>query len=53
MQKFRKGLPESTSVFICKNNLMRVATEQEEAGQWQLLGQDTKVRWPAWQSPQC
>eukprot|EP00983_Pelagomonas_calceolata_P035116 1098354-Pelagomonas_calceolata.AAC.2 len=43
MQKFRKGLPESTNVFVCKNTLMRVATEIEEAGQWQLLGKDTEV----------
>mmetsp|Transcript_22833 Transcript_22833/g.63111 ORF Transcript_22833/g.63111 Transcript_22833/m.63111 type:complete len:226 (+) Transcript_22833:3-680(+) len=42
MQKFRKGLPESTNVFVCKNTLMRVATEIEEAGQWQLLGKDTE-----------
>lgn len=35
MQKFRKQLPESTKVFICKNNLMRVATQQTEG--WSTL----------------
>jgi len=43
VQKFRKGLPESTSVYVCKNSLMRVATEGEDKGQWQLLGKDTEV----------
>lgn len=37
MQKFRKGLPESTKVFICKNSLMKVATDQTEG--WSTLAQ--------------
>jgi hypothetical protein len=35
MQKFRKTLPEEASVFVCKNNLMKVAVSQTEG--WTLL----------------
>jgi ribosomal protein L10 len=30
VQKFRKGLPEGASAFVCKNNLMKVAISQTE-----------------------
>lgn len=35
MQKFRKGLPEGASAFVCKNNLMKVAVTQTQG--WATL----------------
>lgn len=41
MQKFRKGLPETTNVYVCKNSLMRVATEADD--DWKQLGEKMEV----------
>lgn len=35
IQKFRKGLPEGSSVMVCKNTLMKVACKDKE--QWSTL----------------
>lgn len=43
MQKFRKSLPEGTEVFICKNNLMKVAVGQSD-GWGQLSEKGCQVR---------
>jgi len=35
MQKFRRGVPENSSVYICKNSLMREATKKVPG--WETL----------------
>lgn len=35
VQRFRKGLPEGATVFVAKNNLMKVAVDQTEG--WSTL----------------
>lgn len=37
MQKFRRSMPEKCGVFICKNNLMKVACKDLE--NWSLIGE--------------
>jgi len=36
MQKFRRGIPENSSVYVCKNSLMREAVKQVPG--WDTLG---------------
>ncbi|GAX79238.1 hypothetical protein CEUSTIGMA_g6678.t1 [Chlamydomonas eustigma] len=37
VQKFRKSMPEGTSIFVCKNNLMKVAVQETEG--WSALAE--------------
>jgi hypothetical protein len=37
MQKFRRGVPEKSSVYICKNSLMKEAVKTVPG--WEVLGE--------------
>ncbi len=41
MQKFRTSLPEKSDVFICKNNLMKVACKDMD--NWSMVGEKATV----------
>lgn len=46
VQRFRKGLPEGASVFVCKNNLMKVAVKETEG--WSSLADQGCTGENAW-----
>lgn len=46
VQKFRKGLPEQSSVMVCKNTLMRVAANDVEG--WSVIGEKGCTGENAW-----
>lgn len=45
-QRFRKGLPESSRMMVCKNNLMRVAVK--DSAKWSTLAEKGSAGENAW-----
>lgn len=46
MQKFRQGLPEQSTMYVCKNSLMMVAAKQSD--KWSIAGEKVSEGENAW-----